>query len=502
MRVELRHVTKTFGPVRANDDVSLVVAAGTIHGLLGENGAGKSTLMKVLSGFISADSGEIILASQRAQFHTPAEALAHGIGMLHQDPLDFPPLTVLDNFLLGEHTNPRGFRNLAGLLTPLHRKAARAQLLHGLRQFDFDLDPEAPVSSLTPGERQQLEIVRLLARGAQTLILDEPTTGISQPQKVKLFATLQQLAAQGKTLIFVSHKLEDVEALCQRVTVLRRGQVVGEVARPFTTQALVQLMFSDMGFGARARSISPNAHTPSIRLRVSDLSVNDHRLKMEGLSLAVQTGEVIGFAGLEGSGQLLVMRACGGLLKPTRGTLKVDEVDLSGQPYQRFLAHGIAYMPAARLDEGLAAGLTLSEHFELARRSRDFTIDWRRTHAWTEAKIKEYNIRGRPESVVEDLSGGNQQRALLALLPDALKLLLLEHPTRGLDIASAQWVWSQLLARREQGTSIIFTSTDLDEILTYSDRIVVFSGGRTFAPINARETTVEVLGNLIGGKRI
>jgi ABC-type uncharacterized transport system ATPase subunit len=219
VKVELQHIHKHFGPVHANDDVSLTVEAGTIHGLLGENGAGKSTLVKILSGFITRDSGVILLDGQPAHIQSPADALRYGIGMLHQDPLDFPPLTVVENFMAGSPFTPP-------ILNP---RAAEREFRQWCARFNFDIDPHAQVGDLTVGERQQLEIVRLLANGVGTLILDEPTTGISASQKTLLFQTLRRLADEGKSIIFVSHKLEDVEALCDRVTVMRRGQVAGEL---------------------------------------------------------------------------------------------------------------------------------------------------------------------------------------------------------------------------------------------------------------------------------
>jgi len=485
MQLILRDITKTFGPVVANDRVSLTAEPGMIHGLLGENGAGKSTLMKALSGFISADSGEIVLDGRAARFRSPLEALEHGIGMLHQDPLDFPTLSVLENFMLGA----------PGTLQP--RETARARLVALSRAFDFSLAPDSPVGALSPGERQQLEIVRLLARGAELLILDEPTTGISQVQKVKLFATLQTLAAQGKSIILVTHKLADAETLCERVTVLRRGKVVGEVQQPFTAQTLVHLMFGQ----ELPRLDRPALSGEQTRVTVRDLVVSDYRMAVEPFCLDMKAGEVIGFAGLEGSGQRLIMRALGGLLPPLRGAITVGGQALAGKPYAAYLHAGVAYLPAGRMDEGLVPGLNLTEHFELARRSRDFTVDWKRAESLAAARIAHFNIRGRPATAVEDLSGGNQQRALLALLPETLSLLLLEHPTRGLDIESSAWVWSQLLERRRSGTTIVFISADLDEILAYSDRIVVFSGGQVSAPLAARDATVEKLGALIGGKR-
>jgi simple sugar transport system ATP-binding protein len=404
--------------------------------------------------------------------------------MLHQDPLDFPPLSALENFMLGAP----GYRQ--------PRAAARRSLLGLCDRYGFSLDPDAPASTLSPGERQQLELVRLLARGAELLILDEPTTGISQTQKIQLFATLKALAASGKSVVLVTHKLQDAEMLCERVTVLRRGRRVGEVVRPFTAAALVRLMF-----GQEMPRLERDAFAAGKTvLEVRDLSASDHRLHLEGVAFTAGAGEVIGFAGLEGSGQRLLMRTLAGLHRVGRGAIVVNGRDLARQPYARYLQSGVAYVPAARLDEGLVAGLNLVEHFELARRGREFLVDWGRAHRIAAHKIDAFRIRGHPNSRVEELSGGNQQRALLAFAPESPSLLLLEHPTRGLDIESTQWVWSQLLERRRRGTAIIFTSADLDEIATYSDRIFVFSGGAVSRPVNARDTSVEQLGNLIGGK--
>lgn len=485
MHLELKGINKHFGPVHANKDINVTIESGTIHGLLGENGAGKSTLMKVLSGFIHRDSGEILLDGQSVEFRSPAEAIRAGVGMLHQDPLDFPPLRVIDNFLLGRED---------GLMQ--NRAQALADLKKYSTQFGFDIDPDALVSSLTVGERQQLEIMRLLSLGAKILIFDEPTTGISLPQKIKLFDTLRLLAKEGMTVIFVTHKLQDAEDLCDKVTVLRLGQVVGEIVRPFTTDQLVKLMFGQ----ALATSTREQIKLGKTVLDVRNLTIADYRLRVPDINLQVCTGEVIGLAGIEGSGQRLLLRACAGLDKPVAGEIWIGGTKMNQQPYERFLDRGVSYLPAARLEEGLVPGLDLTEHFILARRAPEFFIDWRAATANAQLRIKEYSIRGTPSTHVESLSGGNQQRALLALLYPNIDLLLLEHPTRGLDIESTMWVWKQLLERRKHGTAILFTSADLDEIFEYSDRILVFSGGRVAKALRASETSVEQLGELIGGK--
>jgi simple sugar transport system ATP-binding protein len=331
--------------------------------------------------------------------------------------------------------------------------------------------------------------------GVRVLILDEPTTAISAQQKAKLFAALRKLAEQGKNVIFVSHKLEEVEALCNKVTVLARGKVTGEVMMPCPTDQLVQMMFGQP-ITLGKRSAIPLGE-PVIQL--DRVKVSDWRLEVS-LSLEVKAGEVIGLAGLEGSGQRLVLQACAGLLQPTSGRVRVVGHDMTGQPYRHFLDVGVAFMPAARMEEGLIAGMTLTEHVALAERSQAYVVNWSAAALTAAQRIQKYNIKGRPMSRVEELSGGNQQRTLLGLLQPHLNLLLMEHPTRGLDIESTEYIWSLLLNRTQQGTAILFASSDLDELLDRSDRILVFFGGRVARPLDARQASVEQLGELIGGK--
>ncbi len=485
MDIELRNIHKWFGKVHANDGINLKLPSGIIQGILGENGAGKSTLMKVLSGFIQADEGQILLDGKAVKITDPASSLRLGIGMLHQDPLDFPPMKVIDDFLIGKE----------GGLIP-NRKGALQEIMALEQQFGFDIDPETYVDMLTVGERQQLEILRLLWLGAKALILDEPTTGISSSQRIKLFETLRKLAAQGMIVIFVSHKLEEVEGLCQRVAVFRRGQLVGEVNPPYVTQELVKLMFGKV--------VSPDsrvyARSGEAALTLTGLSIEDVRLKIQDVSLQVQHGEVIGLAGMEGSGQRQFLRTLGGLIRPVSGKILLGSKDLTGKPYHAFLESGISYVPAARLEEGLISGLNLTEHFILADQSTGFMINHNKAQQVTKERIASFSIKGTPASQIEELSGGNQQRALLALCRDPVKLLLLEHPTRGLDIESAIWIWGKLKERCKLNTSIFFISSDLEEILQYSDRILVFFGGKVSKPIESVETSVEQLGNLIGGK--
>lgn len=486
MNVELHNIHKHFGKVHANNAIDLKIPPGTIQGILGENGAGKSTLMKILSGFIHCDEGEIRLDGKAVKISSPADAIRHGVGMLHQDPLDFPPMTVLDNFLIG--------REGEGII-PNRAEALKA--LNDLQQeFGFQFDPEAYVESLTVGERQQLEILRLLWLGARALILDEPTTGISAAQKEKLFATLRKLAAQDKTVIFVSHKLEDVEGLCNSVAVMRRGELVGVTRPPYSTDNLVEMMFGKVvSLGSR-----DDAACDKCAVVLENLSIEDNRIAIQNVSMEVMEGEVIGLAGMEGSGQRQFLRTLAGLMRPVGGRIKLLQQELTDKPYHLYQSAGVTYVPASRLEEGLIPGLTLAEHFALTEGGSGFFIDREKTRALTQTRIEEFNIRGIPETKVEALSGGNQQRALLAMMRAPLKLVLVEHPTRGLDIESSIWIWGKLKERCRQGTTIFFISADLEEILHYSDRILVFFGGKVSSPIPAATTGIDQLGQLIGGK--
>ena len=489
MIVKTKGISKTFGEgpgaVDANWNINLSIPSGTIQGILGENGAGKSTLMKILSGFIQADDGEIILDGKPATIRSPIDAINYGIGMLHQDPLDFPPMRVIDNFLLGH----------SGSFFPDHISAT-AELIKLEARFGFSISPESYVDSLTVGERQQLEIMRLLWLGVQVLILDEPTTGISAPQKEILFSTLRRLAQDGKTIIFVSHKLEDVELLCDQIAVLRQGYFVGEMVPPYATEKLVELMFN--------KEISLENRQPCITgevvLSISKLEMEDYHLHLDIEKLDLMAGEVIGLAGMEGSGQGLFLRTCAGLVRPVGGKLIIGNKNLTGKPYQTFLENNVAYLPASRLEEGLIPGMTLAEHFLLAEEQKGFFLDLAYGRLLTEERITEFNIRGVPSTPVESLSGGNQQRALLALLKTPLSVLLLEHPTRGLDIESTIYIWRKLKDRCLQGTAIILISSDLEEILQYSDRILVFFSGQVSPALEGSQTTVDQLGELIGGK--
>jgi ABC-type uncharacterized transport system ATPase subunit len=486
MRVILTDIRKYFGNVKANDGISLTLEPARIYGLLGENGAGKSTLMKILSGYHQPDSGVIELDGERHHFRSPAEALASGVGMIYQDPLDVPAMRVIDNYLLGRDSD---------LL--LDYTQASQDLRQTASEMGFEVELKSYIDTLSLGERQQLELLRLLSLGAEVFILDEPTTGISAEQKEALFDSIRSLVREsGKTVILVSHKLAEVQELCDEVMVLMRGKLVGNAEIPCPTEELVRMMFEDVP--PRSQRVSHVREETLLEIR--HLGIETDRLKIEDVNLQIRKGEIFGLAGLERSGQRLLLQSCAGLLHPQHGELVLNGRDIAHWSYHRIRDLDVAYLPAGRLEEGLVAGLTIIEHLALAEPRRGFMVDWRFFRKKAQERIETYQIVGEPETFVDALSGGNQQRALFALLRSPLKLLLLEHPTRGLDVRSAHWIWELLLEQVAEGSSILFMSADLDELIERSDRIAAFSGGVMSRVVEAGEATSEELGYMIGGE--
>jgi len=484
MEIILRDIHKHYGKVHANNGITIEIAEGSIHGILGENGAGKSTLMKILAGYVRKTSGTILLNGKPVEYRGPAEATRLGIGMLYQDPLDFLSLSVLENFMMGRSSG-------------LSSKEARyrKQLRELAEAFSFDLDPDRPVRELTVGERQQLELLRLLALGVAVLILDEPTTGITSLQRHLLFEALRKLAGQEKTILFVSHKLEDVEILCHRVTVLREGRVSGEMEQPYDTGGLLQWMF---GVPPAPPPCAEGRHG-RVTLAMEEVSAAGGRSGLRQCTVRIHEGEVVGLAGLAGSGQDVFLRVAAGLQKPREGRVQVVGENMSGKDYHAFKARGVTFLPTARLEEGLISGLTITEHLAL-RQSQGVQILWNEARKEAAQKIGRFRIVGSPFSTPESLSGGNQQRLLLALIPEDPRILLLENPTRGLDMESVRWVWEQLVSYAAGGTAILFSSAELDEILQVADRVLVFYNGTVVKDVRACDTTVGDLGQAIAGK--
>nr|WP_289510073.1 ATP-binding cassette domain-containing protein [Desulfovulcanus ferrireducens] len=485
MEIKLKNIHKYYGPVHANREINITIHSHSIHGILGENGAGKSTLMKILAGFTSRSKGQIFINGKEVDYRSPAEATSLGIGMLYQDPQDFPSMTVLDNFILGLnsswHINRHHYKTL-------FEKTAG--------ELGFKINPETPVSGLTVGERQQLEIIRLLAIGVEVLILDEPTTGISSEQKGVLFKALKRLARSGKSIIIVSHKLEDIEVLCHRVTILREGRVAGEMEAPFDTSKLLTLMF-----GSRPPAQTPSCFkTGSTFMALENVSASGGRSGLHDCSLEVRQGEIVGLAGLEGSGQEVFLRLAAGLVSPAKGRIILNDKDITGKNHAFLRKQGICFLPSSRLEEGLFADLSLAEHYAIAFHKNSFFVPWNLVHQTSSQLIKHFRIKGTANDKASALSGGNQQRLLLSLIPSSTKLLLLEQPTRGLDMESALWVWDHLKKYCKNKTALIFSSAELDEIFSVADRIVVFFNGRIVLNASLNEVTLEEVTKAIAGK--
>ncbi len=472
--IQLVNIHKTFGRVKALQGVNLHVRPGSIHGIIGENGAGKSTLMKILTGFISRTSGSITLNGREVALKTPAAARKLGIGMLYQEPLDFPKLSVLDNFTAAAADgNPE----------------RQAKIINHLsNKFGFTLDLSARQGKLTVGERQQVELMRLIRDQCRVLILDEPTTGISGEQQKLLFSTLGRLREEGKAIILVSHKLNEIHKLCDRVTILRHGKPAGEQEKPFNEEKLLQAMFATL---PAKSSRPPGRKTGRPILTMKEVSTSAGRVGLHRINTTIYEGEIVGLAGLDGSGQAIFLQAAYGLLSPEQG-----EVNLPGADGDELMR---VFLPADRLRKGLIAGLTIREHQLLAGTTPFFIhSDCGRTK--TKEAITTFSIVGTPDTTAEGLSGGNQQRLMLSLIPHKARLILLEHPTRGLDVQSAQWTWQYLRTHLPDNGAILFASPELEDIMEQADRVLVFYNGSIILDRPTDTTSYREVSRAITGR--
>jgi len=484
MDVKFQHISKNFGSVKALTDVSLTAKSGTIHGLIGENGAGKSTLMKILTGYQAKSKGEILINDSLVKLNNPRQASQHGIGMLYQEPMDFTPLTVLENFALGSPDQSR--QELRFALDTLTIR------------FGFHLDPERRVEQLTVGERQQIELLRLIHCKTRILILDEPTTGISPAQKEALFPALKQLAADGMSILLVSHKLEEVATLCTEVTVLRHGKVTHHTTAPFHFPELLTAMFGSVPTRDDKEAVRV-AGSPILVLQ--DIEAAGEREGLQNCDVSISEGEVIGLAGLDGAGQSTFLRLAAGLAIPEHGKVELfgKMLPRTVQASKKAQKQRVSFIPADRLEEALFANISLSDHFSLRGKQKSFWRSSKRARIQAENAINTFSIKGQPDDMAEDLSGGNQQRLLLALLNPQSRLVLLENPTRGLDIRSGQWVWQYLKQKLSPKTAILFSSPELDEILHYSDRVLVFHNGKVVLDSAVTDTNHDAVAAAMTG---
>jgi len=494
----MQGITKRFPGVLANDAVDFDLAAGEIHALLGENGAGKSTLMKILYGLVQPDAGELRLRGTPVRFRSPRDALGHGLGMVFQQFMLVPSLTVTENVLL---TLPRaGFR--------LDRREASARVGALASRYGMAVDPAARVWQLSVGEQQRVEILKLLARSAEILILDEPTSVLT-PQEVRdLFAALRRLAGEGRAVVIITHKLGEVVAVADRVTVLRGGRRVGSVRAGETTpQALARMMVGRETFDQARRDPVPPG---PVVLAVEGLrAVGDRGTPaLRGVSLSVRAGEIVGVAGVAGNGQRELGEIVAGLRRATGGRIRINGVDHTHASAREIRASGVGHVPEDRLGTGVAPTLSVADNLLLTayrspRFGRGLLLDQRAMLDHARALMAEFRIRGAgPMAPARTLSGGNLQRLILAReLSGHPRLILAFHPTRGLDVGGTEVVHQLLLSQRRAGAAVLLISEDLDEILQLCDRIAVLYGGEVAGMVEAGRVTVEALGLLMAGVR-
>ncbi|MBI3672921.1 MAG: ABC transporter ATP-binding protein [Rhizobiales bacterium] len=493
----MRGISKRFGAVLANDGVSLSVAPGEILGLLGENGAGKTTLMNILFGAYAADAGEILVAGRRVDIGSSADALALGIGMVHQHFHLASRLSVLDNLLVG----------MPGKGGRLDAAGGRQRLAEIGRSFGLKLDPNRLVSSLAVGEQQRLEIIKALFRGARLLILDEPTAVLA-PQDVEgLFAALRAIAGKGLGIIFISHKLNEVRALTSRCVVLRHGRLAGDIADPAATAAreMARLMCGQ----EIVTPSRPKVTAGRVVLELDGVATNGHPgMALKDVNLAVRESEIVGVAGVSGNGQRALADVIAGMLVPTRGKLRIGGEEVRDRSPRGVQAKGLGRIPEDRLASGLVGALPLADSMALPRIgqapfSRNGLLQPAAIADFATAQIKEFDIRCQgPQARTGTLSGGNLQKALLAReLAFHPRVLIAAQPTRGLDIGATRFVHEKFLGLRSAGCGLLVISEDLEELLTLSDRIAVMYEGAIAGIVDAADATVARLGLLMSGAR-
>ncbi|WP_144798886.1 ABC transporter ATP-binding protein [Halorubrum depositum] len=499
--VHLDGITKRFPGVVANDDVDLEVERGTVHALLGENGAGKTTLMNVLYGLYEPTSGEVRLDGEPHAFDSPRDAIDAGIGMIHQHFMLVDPMTVTENITLGNE--PRKWGGLA-----VDRAGSREAVVDLADRYGFDVDPDARIEDVSVGEQQRVEILKALYRGADTLILDEPTAVLTPQEVDELFDVLDELTAQGKTIIFITHKLGEAMRAADEISVLRDGKKVGTVDAETTSQEeLAELMVGrevllDVDHGT--------AETGDVVASASDVVVEDDRgvRAVDGVSFEVRAGEVFGIAGVDGNGQSELVEAVTGLRTPDAGEIRFRGEDVTTASRRRRIEAGMAYIPEDRQDRGLVMefdlvenGLLGSQHGDdLAANGR---IDWSKTRGHAEAIIDEYDVRPPDaDADAESLSGGNQQKFIVGReFERDPELVVASHPTRGVDVGSIEFIHERLLELRRQGVAILLVSSKLEEVQGLSDRLAVAYEGEFVDVVDPDETTEEELGLLMAGER-
>jgi ABC-type uncharacterized transport system ATPase subunit len=496
MKLELRGITKRFGQLVANDGIDLVVEPGQVHALLGENGAGKSTLMNVLFGLYQPDEGEILLDDTVQHFAGPGQAMAAGIGMVHQHFMLIPVFTVAENVMLGhEPTRFGGVLDLAG---------ARAMVREISARFGFDLDPDALVEDLPVGVQQRVEIVKALSRDARVLVLDEPTAVLTPQETDELMVTMRKLADGGTSIVFITHKLREVKAVADVITVIRLGKVVGTAEPSASTAELASLM---VGRDVELTIDKAAAKLGDEVLVVEDLTLfapTGQRL-LDDISFSIRAGEILAIAGVQGNGQTELAEALVGLRHKLKGSIRLAGEEIIGHTVRRVLESGVGFVPEDRKTDGLIAEFTVAENLMLDRSFRGefvkgLAIDFAHRDEFADRAIREFDIRTPgSETFVGRLSGGNQQKVVLAReLGRELKLLVATQPTRGVDVGSIEFIHERIVEVRDSGVPVLIISTELDEVIALADRIAVMYRG-AIVDIVPADTPRETLGQLMAG---
>ncbi len=499
MKLELRGITKRFGALVANDHIDLVVNSGEIHSLLGENGAGKSTLMNVLYGLYAADEGDILLDGVVQKFKGPGGAMAAGIGMVHQHFMLIPVFTVAENVVLGHEPT--------GILDTLDLDTARTLVREISDRFGFEIDPDALVEDLPVGSQQRVEIIKALARDAKVLVLDEPTAVLTPQETDELMGIMKGLATAGTSIVFITHKLREVQAVSDRITVIRLGAVVGE-AKPTDSAATLATMMV-----GRAVDLSVTKKAPKrgdAGLSVSGLTViGDRNNKVvDDVSFEVHAGEVLAIAGVQGNGQTELAEALVGLRTSSEGSIHLGKMDITHSSVREVIDAGVGYIPEDRSKDGLVGDFTIAENFMINRSygppfAKGLSIDFANRERIAAELIAAYDVRT-PSQVTfaKKLSGGNQQKVVVAReLSRELNLLIASQPTRGVDVGSIEFIHDRIIATREAGKPVVIVSTELDEVTSLADRIAVMYRGRIVGIVDAK-TPRETLGRMMAGATV